>query len=180
MENEIQAAPETQTEVADCDAINITKCLNCGTEFEGKYCLECGQKADTSRFTMRFIFQNLLTAILSNDGGVWFTLKNLFTRPGAMVLEIIKGKRKQYFSPFPMLFLALTVYLLLASFTGSRGVISETADSLQSDQPTVEIKTPETDGAKKGEIIGKRISKFLYIGFRFYDNHYTAVAFLPS
>lgn len=69
---------------------------------------------------MKFIFQNLLTAILSNDGGVWFTLKNLFTRPSAMVVEILNGKRKRYFSPFPMLFFALTVYILLFSFTGSR------------------------------------------------------------
>ena len=141
MENEIQTAPETQTEVANCDASNTTKCLNCGTEFEGKYCPECGQNADTSRFTMRFVFQNLLAAILSNDGGVWFTLKNLFTRPSAMVVEILNGKRKRYFSPFPMLFFALTVYILLFTFTGSRQSIQELESLSVEDTETVKSDT---------------------------------------
>lgn len=98
----------------------ITKCLNCGTEFEGKFCPECGQSADTKRFTVRFIFDNLLRAILSNDGGVWITLKSLFTRPGGMMLDIIRGKRKSYFSPFPMLFLTLSLYVIIFTFTGSK------------------------------------------------------------
>ena len=56
------------------------KCLNCGNEFEGKFCPECGQKADTGRFTMRFIFENLAAAIISRDGSIWFSLKSLFSR----------------------------------------------------------------------------------------------------
>lgn len=93
------------------------KCLNCGNEFEGKFCPECGQKADTGRFTMRFIFENMVTAILGRDGSIWFTLKNLFARPGGMIVDILGGKRKRYFSPFPMLFLALTLYILITSVT---------------------------------------------------------------
>ena len=93
------------------------KCLNCGNEFEGKFCPECGQKADTGRFTMRFIFENMVTAILGRDGSIWFTLKNLFSRPASMIVDILNGKRKRYFSPFPLLFLALTVYILITSVT---------------------------------------------------------------
>ena len=93
------------------------KCLNCGNEFEGQFCPECGQKADTGRFTMRFIFENLAAAILGRDGSIWFTLKNLFTRPASMIVDILGGKRKKYFSPFPMLFLVLTLYILITSVT---------------------------------------------------------------
>ena len=93
------------------------KCLNCGNEFEGKFCPECGQRADTGRFTMRFIFENLAAAIISRDGSIWFTLKNLFARPASMIVDILNGKRKRYFSPFPMLFLALTLYILITSVT---------------------------------------------------------------
>ena len=93
------------------------KCLNCGNEFEGNFCPECGQKADTGRFTMRFIFENLAAAIISRDGSIWFTLKNLFARPASMIVDILGGKRKKYFSPFPMLFLALTLYILITSVT---------------------------------------------------------------
>ena len=93
------------------------KCLNCGNEFEGKFCPECGQRADTGRFTMRFILENLAAAVISRDGSIWLTLKSLFTRPGAMIVDILNGKRKRYFSPFPMLFFALTLYILITSAT---------------------------------------------------------------
>ena len=69
------------------------------------------------RFTMKFIFENLAAAIVSRDGSIWFTLKNLFTRPGSMIVDMLGGKRKKYFSPFPMLFFALTLYILITSVT---------------------------------------------------------------
>ena len=115
----------------------ITKCLNCDTEFEGKFCPECGQRADTGRFTVRFIFENLLKAILSNDGGVWITLKSLFTKPGQMMVDIINGKRKSYFSPFPMLFLTLSLYVVIFTFTGSK---KNKYDELYSGDAEKEIK----------------------------------------
>lgn len=177
MENEIQTAPETQTEVADCEATVTTKCLNCGTEFEGNYCPECGQKADTRRFTMRFIFQNLLTAILSNDGGVWFSLKNLFTRPGAMIVEILDGKRKRYFSPFPMLFLALTVYILLFSLTGSRNSYNELENEMTHKKESVEVET-ELNDSNRGIVYGEKIRRLIGNGLKVYNNHYTAVYML--
>lgn len=94
------------------------KCLNCGTEFHSKFCPECGQDAQTGRYTTRVIYQNIVTAF--KGSGILFTLKNLFTRPGAMVVDMLNGKRRRYMSPFPALFFVLTIYLLIASFTGSR------------------------------------------------------------
>jgi Protein of unknown function (DUF3667). len=123
MENEIQT--EIQPEV------KTTKCLNCGTEFEGDFCPKCGQSADTGRFTMRFIFENLLAAFLSKDGGIWFTIKNLFSRPGAMIVEILNGKRRKYFSPFSMLFCSLTLYVLILSISGSHNDYRELEKKLR-------------------------------------------------
>ena len=124
---------EIVTAKEEKETVKTTKCLNCGTEFQGKFCPECGQSADTKRFTVRFIFENLLRAILSNDGGVWITLKSLFTRPGKMMLDIIQGKRKSYFSPFPMLFLTLSLYVIIFTFTGSKKADFE---GLVDDSPT--------------------------------------------
>ena len=121
MENEIQTEMLTET----LTKVKTTHCLNCGTEFEGNFCPECGQSADTGRFTMKFIFENLLAAFISKDGGIWFTIKNLFTRPGAMIVDIINGKRKSFFSPFPLLFLVLAVFILVYSFTGSRDYVKK-------------------------------------------------------
>ena len=160
MQNEIQ----TETKTTNCEAINGVKCLNCGTEFEGKFCPECGQSADTGRFTFKFIWENLIAAILGRDGGIWFTLKNLFTRPGAMIVEILNGKRRKYFSPFPMLIFSLTIYLLIASVSGSRDEYNISEKDI-----TAELESP----AKYEDDIRLMYTTCLK-GFQFYYNHYTA------
>lgn len=151
----------------------VTKCLNCNTEFQGKFCPECGQRADTKRFTIRFIFSNLLQAILSNDGGVWTTLKSLFTRPGAMVVDILNGKRKSYFSPFPMLFLTLSLYVVIFTFTGSKDI---DYDNLLNDDNTEVVVN---DGEQTNEqVIVDKAKNFIINALKFYSNHYTAAFIL--
>ena len=178
MENEIQTPTETQSEVAECEATNITKCL-----FQGNFCPECGQSADTGRFTMRFIFENLLAAFLSKDGGIWFTLKNLFTRPGAMIVEILNGKRKRYFSPFPMLFCSLTLYVLILSVSGSHEDYRELENKLQKIEVEgrYDIDPAATDVDMDTEIsttAKKTLSTILGYAVRFYNNHYTLLYML--
>ena len=172
MENDIQT--EIQTEIQT--GIKTTKCLNCGTEFVGKFCPECGQSADSGRFTMKFIFENLIAAFTSKDGGIWFTLKNMFTRSGAMVVDILNGKRRSYFTPFPMLFFALTVYILLFSITGSRGNIQAMEKEYLEAEETVDS---ELDGKAKTAAMGiNEFQRLVGQGFKFYNNHYTTVFML--
>ena len=151
----------------------ITKCLNCGTEFQGKFCPECGQRADTKRFTIRFIFTNLLQAILSNDGGVWITLKSLFTRPGAMVVDILNGKRKSYFSPFPMLFLTLSLYVVIFTFTGSKDIDYDHLLNIDN----TEVVVDDAEQTHEQEIVDKT-KTFIVNTLKFYSNHYTAAFIL--
>ena len=178
MENEIQTTtqPETQSEV------KTTKCLNCGTEFEGKFCPECGQSAETGRFTMKFIWENLLAAFISKDGGIWFTLKNLFTRPGAMIVEILNGKRRRYFSPFPMLIFALTVYILLASLTGSRDNYRQAEQTYSNIEITNHDESAEqSTDVEQREYYTERynhVKKMVGNSLKFYNNHYTVIFML--
>ena len=149
-----------------------TKCLNCETEFEGKFCPECGQRADTGRFTVSFIFTNFLQGILSNDGGVWFTLKNLFTRPGQMMIDIINGKRKSYFSPFPMLFLTLSLYVVIFAFTGSKD-----DDFSVGDLDKVEVTT-ENQENNNDNILRDKVISYVIVFNNLYKNHYATVMVL--
>lgn len=153
-------------------AVKTTKCLNCETEFEGKFCPECGQRADTGRFTVSFIFTNFLQGILSNDGGVWFTLKNLFTRPGQMMIDIINGKRKSYFSPFPMLFLTLSLYVIIFAFTGSKD-----DDFSVGDLDKVEVTT-ENQGNNNDNILRDKVISYVIVFNNLYKNHYATVMVL--
>lgn len=166
--------------------VKTTKCLNCDTEFEGKFCPECGQRADTGRFTVRFIFENLLKAILSNDGGVWITLKSLFTKPGQMMVDIINGKRKSYFSPFPMLFLTLSLYVVIFTFTGSK---KNKYDELYSGDAKKEIKKEITTEPASGshqysvdveldDELTENVEGIAKRCLKFYDNNYTVIFIL--
>lgn len=154
------------------DETQVTKCLNCGTEFKGKFCPECGQRADTKRFTIKFIFKNLLQAILSNDGGVWITLKTLFTHPGQMMVDILNGKRKSYFSPFPMLFLTLSLYVIIFTFTGSKEI---DFDHIWDD----EIVTVENaEEVTHEQMVADKTKTFIINALKLYGNHYTAAFIL--
>ena len=157
MENEIQTTtqPDPQPEV------KTTKCLNCGMEFEGDFCPKCGQSANTGRFTLKFILGNLLAAVLGRDGGIAYTFKNLFSRPGKMIVEILDGKRRMYVSPFPMLFLALTLYILIFTLTGSKGGI------------TSDLDMDFSNNAAAHAQLSLEINRLLVKAFHFYLNHYT-------
>ena len=185
MENEIQTVTQAETQTDAQPEVKTTTCLNCGTEFEGKFCPECGQSADTGRFTMRFIFENLVAAFTSKDGGLWFTLKNLFSRPSSMIVDILNGKRKRYFSPFPMLFFALTVYILLFTITGSHGDLQEIEkeymEMQQEDraEPTAQISITDAQGNEASKTLSKNeLYRIVGKGFSFYNNHYTAIFML--
>lgn len=155
MENEIQTGIQSDSH----NEVKTTKCLSCGTTFQGKFCPECGQNAETGRFTLRFIWENLLAAILGRDGGVAYTFKNLFSRPGKMIVEILDGNRRKYVSPFPMLFLTLTVYILIFTLTGSKGEITSDLDF--------------SNNAEANTQMAIEINRLLVKAFHFYLNHYT-------
>ena len=161
------------SKILEMEEKKTTKCLNCGTEFQGKFCPECGQRADTGRFTVRFIFENLLKAILSNDGGVWITLKTLFTHPGQMIVDILNGKRKSYFSPFPMLFLTLSLYVVIFTFTGSKDI---DFDNLLNDD---NAKVVVNEGEQTHEqMLADKTKTFIIDTVKFYGDHYTAAFIL--
>ena len=173
MENEIQESQETQVTQPET---KTTKCLNCGTEFQGKFCPECGQDAKTSRFTLRFIWSNLFVAILGRDGGIAYTIKNLFTRPGAMIVEILNGKRRKYVSPFPTLFLALTLYVLIFTATGTKNIEIDNLPEDLDTELTVNVGDKTTEINNNSTAAKQMIQKGVQLavdGYHFYLNHYT-------
>ncbi len=86
------------------------ECKNCNTHFEGNYCFNCGQEADEKRFTIKNLPGEFLHGFFHVHGGLIFTIKELFMRPGEMLRGYIHGKRVDYFNPF--------TYLVLISLLG--------------------------------------------------------------
>jgi len=85
-------------------------CLNCNSQTTGSYCYNCEQKTSTSRFSFKHIFKtdiaNKFYSLFKND--LFFTLKELATRPGFSIREYIEGKRVNHMN-------YMSLYLLLSA-----------------------------------------------------------------
>jgi len=100
------------------------KCLNCEATIHGKFCANCGQKADTHRITLKhFVLHDLLHGIWHLERGILFTLKETFKRPGQAALDYISGKRIRYYNVFYLCLLVIGLNLLLVHYYNS--MISE-------------------------------------------------------
>jgi hypothetical protein len=89
-------------------------CKNCNHQFEGKFCNNCGQSADTERLDFKFLLKNLHKNFLKYfHKGIFYTSRQLFTRPGHSIREYIEGKRVQHFEPIGLLIAFAAFYGVL-------------------------------------------------------------------
>jgi hypothetical protein len=95
----------------------MTICKNCNTSFEGKHCPECGQKANTHRFTVGHLAHEIFHAVTHTDKGILFLIKELAYRPGYVAREYNAGLRKKYFNPFTFLLIAVAFQLFVLKQT---------------------------------------------------------------
>jgi len=86
-------------------------CKNCGKEFDGHYCSQCGQPAKTHEINAHFLVHDIQHGFFHVEKGILFTIKELFTRPGHSIREYIQGKRVNHFKP-------ISLVLLLAGILG--------------------------------------------------------------
>jgi hypothetical protein len=93
----------------------MIKCKNCGNEFEGNFCNNCGQKADIHRFTLKHALRDFAHTFTHVDRGILYLIKELFLRPGKVAKEYIEGSRKKYFNPMQYLILAVAAAAFLSA-----------------------------------------------------------------
>jgi hypothetical protein len=90
-----------------------TICKNCGTKFEGNYCSNCGQAAHTHAINSSFVVHDLQHGLIHFDGGMLYSARQLFQRPGHAIRDYIEGKRVKHYKPISMLIVLATFYGLL-------------------------------------------------------------------
>jgi hypothetical protein len=64
-------------------------CKNCSTEFEGKHCPQCGQRAKVKRITTQAVFEGIRDWLIQLDSGFLFTFLQLACRPGPAIREFL-------------------------------------------------------------------------------------------
>ncbi len=98
-----------------------TKCLNCQQKIDSQFCPHCGQESSTHRFSMKHFFIHVfVNGVFQLDKGFFYTLRELFVRPGHSIREYIEGKRTQHFNYFTFIILTITIGHLVGSVTDVR------------------------------------------------------------
>jgi len=87
-------------------------CPNCGTERQGTYCHECGQRYMRARLTAWELWWLFADRFLDWEEGVWRTFLKMATGPGVVIQHYLGGKRKTYLNPFSYVLFCAALYAL--------------------------------------------------------------------
>ena len=108
-------------------------CKNCNTQFEGKFCNNCGQAAATHKLNFHYFLHDIANSFIQLDKGILYTSKQLFTRPGASIREFIEGKRVKHIKPISLVIILAAIYGILYQYFEINIFLTETDDSLKVD-----------------------------------------------
>lgn len=96
----------------------LEKCLNCGCQFSGSFCPNCGQSVKMKRITWGSVLAGAADVWGLGNRSMPLNVKQLFTRPGHMIYDYLQGCRQRYFPPFKMMFLLVALVVLLKHLAG--------------------------------------------------------------
>ncbi len=126
----------------------MTNCKNCGVEFEGKYCPQCGQKAKTGRITFRQVVGEVRSHFIHFEQGFLYTIKELILRPGHTIREYLEGKRVRHVKPLKFMFWTTAIGFLATHYLG---VEAKLLQNIQATNGTESVKPQE--GQKLVELL---------------------------
>lgn len=92
-------------------------CKNCGHRVDEKFCSHCGQSSKVDRINFPNFLKEVSESVFQINKGLFYTLKELFVRPGNTLKEFINGKRKNHFKPIAYVLTLSTVYFLITQVT---------------------------------------------------------------
>ena len=89
------------------------RCNNCGLEFTGRFCPDCGQRATAGRITWQVVRKSFMDVWGLGGRSLPYSLWQLLWRPGYFISDYINGKWQSSFPPVKMLVLvALALYIV--------------------------------------------------------------------
>ena len=97
-------------------------CLNCGTNFSGHYCPNCGQAVKEYDKPFGFIFYNFLGDFFAFDTRFFKALFALIARPGFLTKEYFAGRRVRYTPPLRIFIFVSFILFLLLQIVTNRGL----------------------------------------------------------
>jgi hypothetical protein len=146
-------------------------CKNCGTSFKGNFCYNCGQSAHTHRLDLRSVWHDIQHGLLHIDKGIFYTLIQLFTRPGFTIREYLEGKRVKHFKPVSMVIILATLYALASHYLHIN-MIEETSNTVSIKNFGFNFNFTATQG--QGKPLVTEITDFIVSHFALFQ-----LVFLP-
>ena len=97
----------------ELEEMDSCTCSNCGQTFKGKYCPNCGQKANVRRLEFMGAVKEFMPLVYNFDVKFLRTCLELCARPGHMIRDyIVDRKRCSYNNPVAMIFILVTIFLV--------------------------------------------------------------------
>lgn len=92
----------------------------------------------------KWLGHELVHGVFHVDHGIFFTIKELFTRPRLAIRDYLEGKRKRYFPPVTLLVVASAAMITMESWTSNvahrlSGPIPEHSDPKQHDNAIEQV-----------------------------------------
>jgi hypothetical protein len=91
-------------------------CKNCGLNYEGNFCQQCGQAATVHKINASYFLHDIPHSIFHIDNGLFYTFGQLFRRPGKTLIEYLQGKRVKHYKPLAYVLVLSAVSALLVNW----------------------------------------------------------------
>lgn len=86
-------------------------CKKCKSELHGDYCSKCGHPQKTKKINSRYIASEI-GSVLNFEKGIFFTIKELFIRPGQNIKIFISEDRNRLVKPIMFILICSLVYTI--------------------------------------------------------------------
>jgi hypothetical protein len=105
---------------------NALRCRNCdfdlSTVAHAKFCPECGQETSLAPPTLREFVNHFFGNYIAVKGGFVQTLWRLITRPGALTVDYLQGRKRRYMLPFRLYLTISVISFLVFGLLASQGM----------------------------------------------------------
>lgn len=152
----------------------MPNCKNCNTDFEGKYCNNCGQKFYTDHDkSLKHFLEEIFHFLTHFEGSFFTSLSTIYTKPGKLTEDYTDGIRKKYYKPISLYLLLIVLYLIFPLAHGLNVALKYHRNNSfygnyaekQIEQKIAKLQTSDEEFTEHFEQKSAKVSKLLLLLF---------------
>jgi hypothetical protein len=158
----------------------MINCKNCYTPLKPNenFCPNCGQPVTVKRIDSHYISHEIFH-LLHFEKGLFYTLKQLTTKPGHSIREFIKVDRTKHMKPIAFLILTSLLFTLMAHLFHVDQIYNEKEKLMFNESSVADIQHwVQTHYGYANIIMGGFIALFVKLLFRKYQYNFFEISVL--